>query len=159
MSNIWHPPNEAHTLCHVCGRSGCSPSVCNPHPTCKVDDRLNKLLMLVLDVIIRIHANHVINPLPAQDRDPSLDPVIIRPHPDSTITNNIQSSNNNTNSRNNANSSSSIQSPHTLYPNSSTFTSLSNNPNCMLPQHIIDELKAQIEKIANTLNTLETTVS
>ncbi|PKC06784.1 hypothetical protein RhiirA5_419106 [Rhizophagus irregularis] len=20
----WHPPNEAHTLCHVCGRSGCS---------------------------------------------------------------------------------------------------------------------------------------
>ncbi|PKC51484.1 hypothetical protein RhiirA1_483644 [Rhizophagus irregularis] len=39
----WHPPNEAHTLCHVCGRSGCSPSVCNPHPTRKVDDRLNKL--------------------------------------------------------------------------------------------------------------------
>ncbi|PKK58294.1 hypothetical protein RhiirC2_823376, partial [Rhizophagus irregularis] len=39
----WYPPNEVHTLCHVCGRSGCSPSVCSPHPTRKVDDRLNKL--------------------------------------------------------------------------------------------------------------------
>ncbi|EXX73923.1 hypothetical protein GLOIN_2v1785090 [Rhizophagus irregularis DAOM 181602=DAOM 197198] len=39
----WHPPNEAQTLCHVCGCPGCSPSVCNPRPTRKVDDRLNKL--------------------------------------------------------------------------------------------------------------------
>ncbi|PKB94484.1 hypothetical protein RhiirA5_386627, partial [Rhizophagus irregularis] len=39
----WHPPNEAHTLCHVCGRSGCSPSVCNPRLAHKVDDHLNKL--------------------------------------------------------------------------------------------------------------------
>ncbi|PKB92630.1 hypothetical protein RhiirA5_443999, partial [Rhizophagus irregularis] len=31
----WHPPNEAHTLCHVCGRSGCSPSVCNLVPHAK----------------------------------------------------------------------------------------------------------------------------
>ncbi|PKK57571.1 hypothetical protein RhiirC2_797787 [Rhizophagus irregularis] len=40
---MWHPPNEAHTLCHVCGRPGCSPSICNPRPTQKVDDRLDKL--------------------------------------------------------------------------------------------------------------------
>ncbi|PKC52283.1 hypothetical protein RhiirA1_405047, partial [Rhizophagus irregularis] len=39
----WHPPNEAHTLCHVCGRLGCSPSICNPRPARKVNDRLNKL--------------------------------------------------------------------------------------------------------------------
>ncbi|GBC51383.1 hypothetical protein GLOIN_2v1785090 [Rhizophagus irregularis DAOM 181602=DAOM 197198] len=39
----WYPPNEAQTLCHVCGRPGCFPSVCNPRITQKVDDRLNKL--------------------------------------------------------------------------------------------------------------------
>ncbi|PKY30836.1 hypothetical protein RhiirB3_448131 [Rhizophagus irregularis] len=109
----WHPPNEAHTLCHVCGRSGCSPSVCNPCPTRKVDDRLNK------------------------HRDPPLDPVIIRPHPDPTITIII------------------LILPVPI----STSTTPSNNPNCTLSQHIIDKLKAQIEKIANTFNTLEETVS
>ncbi|PKB94993.1 hypothetical protein RhiirA5_437603, partial [Rhizophagus irregularis] len=116
----WHPPNEAHTLCHVCGRSGCSPSVCNPCPTRKVDDRLNKLYS-------RFNA----------DRDPPLDPVIIRPHPDPTITIIIL----------------------ILSVPISTSTTPSNNPNCTLSQHIIDKLKAQIEKIANTFNTLEETVS
>ncbi|GET52657.1 hypothetical protein GLOIN_2v1770668 [Rhizophagus irregularis DAOM 181602=DAOM 197198] len=116
----WHPPNEAHTLCHVCGRSGCSPSVCNPCPTRKVDDRLNKLYS-------RFNA----------DRDPPLDPVIIRPHPDPTITIII------------------LILPVPI----STSTTPSNNPNCTLSQHIIDKLKAQIEKIANTFNTLEETVS
>ncbi|PKC58214.1 hypothetical protein RhiirA1_471315 [Rhizophagus irregularis] len=62
-----------------------------------------------------------------------------------------QSNNNNTNSRNNANSSGSTQSSHTLRPNDTTSTSPNNHPNCTLPQHIIDELKAQIEKIAHTL--------
>ncbi|EXX63551.1 hypothetical protein GLOIN_2v1770668 [Rhizophagus irregularis DAOM 181602=DAOM 197198] len=70
-----------------------------------------------------------------------------------------QFNNNNTDSRNNANSSGSTQSPHTLHPNNTTSTSLNNNLNCTLPQHIIDELKAQIKKIAITLNTLEETVS
>ncbi|PKC50305.1 hypothetical protein RhiirA1_486780, partial [Rhizophagus irregularis] len=70
-----------------------------------------------------------------------------------------QFNNNNTDSRNNANSSGSTQSPHTLHPNNTTSTSLNNNLNCTLPQHIIDELKAQIKEIAITLNTLEETVS
>ncbi|GET52105.1 hypothetical protein GLOIN_2v1785090 [Rhizophagus irregularis DAOM 181602=DAOM 197198] len=72
---------------------------------------------------------------------------------------NNQSSTNYTNSRNNANSSGSTQPSHTFHPNNTTSTSPNNNPNCTLPQHIIDELKAQIEKIAHTLNTLEETVS
>ncbi|PKK57243.1 hypothetical protein RhiirC2_798406 [Rhizophagus irregularis] len=65
----WHLSNEAHTLCHVCGCPGCSPS-----------------------------------------------------------------------------------------PNKSTPTSPSNNSAYTLPQHIIDDLKAQIKKIANTLSTLDETV-
>ncbi|PKK40879.1 hypothetical protein RhiirC2_764757, partial [Rhizophagus irregularis] len=39
----WHPPNEAQNLCHICGRPGCSPSLCNLCTTQKVDDRFNKL--------------------------------------------------------------------------------------------------------------------
>ncbi|PKY26591.1 hypothetical protein RhiirB3_441962 [Rhizophagus irregularis] len=80
----WHLPNEAHTLCHVCRCPGCSPSVCNPHPTRKVDERFNKL---------------------------------------------------------------------------STPASPSGDSAYTLPQHIIDDLKAQIKKIANTLSTLDETVS
>ncbi|PKB93077.1 hypothetical protein RhiirA5_442409 [Rhizophagus irregularis] len=39
-----------------------------------------------------------------------------------------------------------------LPPNSSISTSLSNNSTHTLPQHIIDELRSQIKKIADTLN-------
>ncbi|PKK55910.1 hypothetical protein RhiirC2_722188, partial [Rhizophagus irregularis] len=171
----WHPPNEAHTLCHVCGCSGCSPSVCNPHPACKVDDRLNKLYSRFNAGPRRGH----------QDSRQSCDKSTSRSRSRSTFrscnnsysfrsnnnNNNIntshpnvpkridQSSNNHTNPRNNANSSGSTQPPHTLHPNNTASTSLNNNPNCTLSQHIIDELKAQIEKIAHTFNTLEETVS
>ncbi|PKB93573.1 hypothetical protein RhiirA5_440911, partial [Rhizophagus irregularis] len=72
---------------------------------------------------------------------------------------NNQTNNNNTNSRNNVTSSGSTQSPHMLHPNSSTSTSPSNNPTYTLPQHIIDDLRTQISKIANTLSTLDETVS
>ncbi|GBC12176.2 hypothetical protein GLOIN_2v1770668 [Rhizophagus irregularis DAOM 181602=DAOM 197198] len=83
----WHPPNEAQTLCHVCGRPGCSPS----------------------------------------DND---------------------------------NSSGSAQPPHRPHPISSIHpTSSSDNPAPTLPQHVVDELKAQIKEIATTLHTLEETVS
>ncbi|GBC19207.1 hypothetical protein GLOIN_2v1785090 [Rhizophagus irregularis DAOM 181602=DAOM 197198] len=106
----WHPPNEAHTLCHVCGRSGCSPSSNTSCPnTPRSSNRTN---------------------------------------------------NNNINSRNNGNSSGPTQSPHRPHPIiSTTPTSSSDNPAPTLPQHIIDELKAQIKEIANTLHTLEETVS
>ncbi|GET62661.1 hypothetical protein RIR_jg35634.t1 [Rhizophagus irregularis DAOM 181602=DAOM 197198] len=46
-----------------------------------------------------------------------------------------------------------------LPPNSSISTSLSNNSTYTLPQHIIDELRSQIKKIADTLSTLDATVS
>ncbi|GBC12608.2 hypothetical protein GLOIN_2v1785090 [Rhizophagus irregularis DAOM 181602=DAOM 197198] len=129
----WHPPNEAHTLCHVCGRQGCSPSVCNPRPTRKVDDRLNKLYS-------RFNASPK------------------RGHQDS------RQSRNNSNSRSRSNneksSSSSTQPPHKPHSVSSTpATSPSDNPAHILPQHVIDDLKAQIKEIANTLRTLEETVS
>ncbi|PKC56985.1 hypothetical protein RhiirA1_473204 [Rhizophagus irregularis] len=39
----WHSPDEAKNLCHICGRHGYSPSRCSPRPTCKTNDRLNKL--------------------------------------------------------------------------------------------------------------------
>ncbi|PKC09404.1 hypothetical protein RhiirA5_415722 [Rhizophagus irregularis] len=39
----WHSPNDAKDLCHVCGRHGCSPSVCSPRPARKTNDRLDKL--------------------------------------------------------------------------------------------------------------------
>ncbi|GBC44321.2 hypothetical protein GLOIN_2v1785090 [Rhizophagus irregularis DAOM 181602=DAOM 197198] len=68
--------------------------------------------------------------------------------------------NNNNNPRNNGNSSGPTQPPHKPHPIiSTTPTSSSDNPAPTLPQHIIDELKAQIKEIANTLHTLEETVS
>ncbi|PKK55714.1 hypothetical protein RhiirC2_801686, partial [Rhizophagus irregularis] len=68
--------------------------------------------------------------------------------------------NNNNNPRNNENSLGSTQPPHKPHPISSTPpTSLSDNSAYTLPQYIIDDLKAQIKEIANTLRTLEETVS
>ncbi|GBC44026.2 hypothetical protein GLOIN_2v1783829 [Rhizophagus irregularis DAOM 181602=DAOM 197198] len=59
-----------------------------------------------------------------------------------------------------ANPSGSTQPPHKLHPtNSTSHTSPSGNPAPTLPQHVIDELKVQIKEIANTLHTLEETVS
>ncbi|PKB98078.1 hypothetical protein RhiirA5_506348 [Rhizophagus irregularis] len=106
-------------------------------------------LMLVLDVVVRIHANHVTNPIPIPDHDPTQDPAIILLHPDPTTAITM----------NNANSSGSTQPPNNSHPNSSTPTSPSSNPTYTLPQHIIDDLKAQIKKIANILNALDETVS
>ncbi|PKY33872.1 hypothetical protein RhiirB3_453135, partial [Rhizophagus irregularis] len=156
----WHPPNEAHTLCHVCGRS---------------DDRLNKLYSRFNAGPRRGHQDS------RQSRDKSTSHSRSRSTSRSrnnssssrsnnnnnnnntsrpnVLNRNNQSSTNYTNSRNNANSSGSTQPSHTFHPNNTTSTSPNNNPNCTLPQHIIDELKAQIEKIAHTLNTLEETVS
>ncbi|PKY35821.1 hypothetical protein RhiirB3_457271, partial [Rhizophagus irregularis] len=70
-----------------------------------------------------------------------------------------RTNNNINNPRNNDNSSSSTQSPHKPHPISSTPTSPSDNPAYTLPQHIVDDLKAQIKEIANTLSTLDATVS
>ncbi|GET56271.1 RNA-directed DNA polymerase from mobile element jockey-like [Rhizophagus irregularis DAOM 181602=DAOM 197198] len=61
---------------------------------------------------------------------------------------------------NNGYSSGSAQPPHRPHPiNSTPPASSSNNPAPTLPQHVINELKAQIKEIANTLHTLEETVS
>ncbi|GBC37904.1 hypothetical protein GLOIN_2v1785090 [Rhizophagus irregularis DAOM 181602=DAOM 197198] len=71
-----------------------------------------------------------------------------------------RTNNNNINPRNNGNSSGPTQLPHRPHPIiSTTPTSSSDNLAPTLPQHIIDELKAQIKEIANTLHTLEETVS
>ncbi|PKK76346.1 hypothetical protein RhiirC2_772633 [Rhizophagus irregularis] len=141
----WHLPNEVHTLCHVCGRSGCVPS-----DSCQSRDKSTSRLRL------RSTSRSRNNSSSSRSNNNNNNINTSRPN---VPNHNNQSSNNNTNSRNNANSSGSTQYPHTLHPNNTTSTSLNNNPNCTLPQHIIDELKAQIEKIANTLNILDETVS
>ncbi|GET59532.1 hypothetical protein RIR_jg1385.t3 [Rhizophagus irregularis DAOM 181602=DAOM 197198] len=112
----WHPPNEAHTLCHVCGRSGFTPTANN---------RTNNT------------------------------------GPDTSRSNNQTNGNNNNNiPNNNGYSSGSIQPPPKPRPNNSTtHTSSSDNSAHTLPQHIIDELKAQIKEIATTLKSLDETVS
>ncbi|GET59640.1 hypothetical protein GLOIN_2v1785090 [Rhizophagus irregularis DAOM 181602=DAOM 197198] len=77
-----------------------------------------------------------------------------------TPRNSNRTNNTNNNPRNNDNSSGPTQPPHR--PHSIVFTtptSSSDNPALTLPQHVIDELKAQIKEIANTLHTLEETVS
>ncbi|EXX60123.1 hypothetical protein GLOIN_2v1785090 [Rhizophagus irregularis DAOM 181602=DAOM 197198] len=173
----WHPPNEAHTLCHVCGHSGCSPSVCSPRPTRKVDDRLNKLYS-------RFNAGPRRGRQDSrQSRDNSNSRSRSRSNSRSRNNNSSSSrsnnsnnnsntsrpntprssnrtNNNNNNPRNNENSSGLTQPPHKPHPIiSTTPTSSSENPAPTLPQHIIDELKAQIKEIANTLHTLEETVS
>jgi hypothetical protein len=50
VSLTWHEPNQANSLCHICGRPNCSPDTCpksnsqRSSPTKQVkDDRLNKL--------------------------------------------------------------------------------------------------------------------
>ncbi|GBC54132.2 hypothetical protein GLOIN_2v1785090 [Rhizophagus irregularis DAOM 181602=DAOM 197198] len=153
----WHPSNEAQTLCHVCGRPGCSPSVCNPRTTRKVDDRLNKLYS-------RFNAGPRCGRQDSrQSRENSNSCSRSRSNSRSRNNNffssHFDNSNNNTNTsrpntsrsnnwtnnntnnyRNNENSSGSTQPPHK-------------------PQHIIDDLKVQIKEIANTLRTLEETVS
>ncbi|GBC12600.2 hypothetical protein GLOIN_2v1785090 [Rhizophagus irregularis DAOM 181602=DAOM 197198] len=170
----WHPPNEAHTLCHVCGRLGCSPSVCNPHSTRKVDDRLNKLYS-------RFNAGPQRGRQDSrQSRDKSNSRSISRSNSrsrnnssSSSRSNNSnnntntfrpntsrrsnQTNNNNYNPKNNENSSGSTQPPLVPHPNSSTHTSSSDNSAYTLPQHIIDELKAQIKEIATTLKSLDET--
>ncbi|GBC53450.1 hypothetical protein GLOIN_2v1785090 [Rhizophagus irregularis DAOM 181602=DAOM 197198] len=173
----WHPPNEAQTLCHVCGRPGCSPSVCNPRPTRKVDDRLNKLYSRFNAGPRRGHQDS------RQSRDNSNSRSRSRSNSRSrnnnsssfrsnnnnninntsrpnTSRNNNRTNNNNNNSRDNDNSSGSAQPPHRPHPISSIHpTSSSNDPAPTLPQHVVDELKAQIKEIATTLHTLEETVS
>ncbi|EXX60275.1 hypothetical protein RirG_181390 [Rhizophagus irregularis DAOM 197198w] len=135
----WHFPNEAHTLCYVCGRLGCSPSVCNPRPTCKVDDRLNKLYSRFNAGPRRGHQNSRQSRNKSTSRSRSRSTSRSRNNSSSSRSNNNnnnintsrsnvpncnnQSSNNNTNSRNNANSVSSTQFPYTLHSNSSTSTS------------------------------------
>ncbi|GBC18419.1 hypothetical protein GLOIN_2v1785090 [Rhizophagus irregularis DAOM 181602=DAOM 197198] len=173
----WHPPNEAHTLCHICGRSGCSPSVCSPRPTRKVDDRLNKLYSRFnagprrgrqdsrqsrdnSNSRSRSRSNSRSrnnNSSSSRSNDSNNKSNTSRPN---TPRSSNRTNNNNNNSRNNGNSSGPTQPPHRPHPIiSTTPTSSSDNPAPTLPQHIIDELKAQIKEIANTLHTLEETVS
>ncbi|GBC32945.2 hypothetical protein GLOIN_2v1785090 [Rhizophagus irregularis DAOM 181602=DAOM 197198] len=173
----WHPPNEAQTLCHVCGRPGCSPSVCNPRTARKVDDRLNKLYSRFNAGPRRGYQNS------RQSRDNSNSHSRSRSNSRSRNNNSSSSrsnnNNNNTNtspntsrssnrpnnnynniSKDNENSPGSAQPLHKPRPiNSTSPTSPSDNPAPTLPQQVIDELKAQIKEIANTLHTLEETVS
>ncbi|PKC02670.1 hypothetical protein RhiirA5_424897 [Rhizophagus irregularis] len=174
----WHPPNEAQILCHVCERPGCSPSVCNLRPTRKVDDRLNKLYS-------RFNAGPRRGRQDSrQSRDNSTSRSRSRSNsrsrnnnsssPRSNNNNNNNNntntsrpntsrssnrSNNNNNLQNNGNSSGPTQSPDQPHPISSTPTSPSDSPAHTLPQHVIDELKAQIKEIATTLKSLDETVS
>ncbi|GBC34526.2 RNA-directed DNA polymerase from mobile element jockey-like [Rhizophagus irregularis DAOM 181602=DAOM 197198] len=77
-----------------------------------------------------------------------------------TPRNSNRTNNTNNNPRNNDNSSGSTQPPHRPHSIvSTTPTSSSDNPALTLPQHVIDELKAQIKEIANTLHTLKEIVS
>ncbi|GET52910.1 RNA-directed DNA polymerase from mobile element jockey-like [Rhizophagus irregularis DAOM 181602=DAOM 197198] len=171
----WHPPNEAQTLCHVCGRPGCSPSVCNPRPTRKVDDRLNKLYS-------RFNAGPRRGRQDSrQSRDNSTSRSRSRSNSRSrnnnssssrsnnnnntsntsrpnTSQNNNRNNTNTNNHRNNGYSSGSTQPPYKPHSvNSTSPTSPSENPAPMLPQHIIDELKAQIKEITTTLKSLDET--
>ncbi|PKC50894.1 hypothetical protein RhiirA1_485078, partial [Rhizophagus irregularis] len=173
----WHPPNEAQTLCHVCGRPGISPSVCNPRTARKVDDRLNKLYS-------RFNAGPRRGRQDSrQSRDNSnshsRSRSNSRSHNNNSSSSRSNNNNNNTNtspntsrssnrpnnnynniSKDNENSPGSAQPPHKPRPiNSTSPTSPSDNPAPTLPQQVIDELKAQIKEIANTLHTLEETVS
>ncbi|EXX66750.1 hypothetical protein RirG_120760 [Rhizophagus irregularis DAOM 197198w] len=159
----WHPPNEAQTLCHVCGRPGCSPSECNPRPSRKVDDRFNKLYSRFNAGPRRGRQNS------RQSRDNSNSHSRSRSNSRSRNNNSssLRSNNNNYNTNTSrpitsrsTNPSGSTQPPHKLHPtNSTSHTSPSGNPAPTLPQHVIDELKVQIKEIANTLHTLEETVS
>ncbi|GBC19650.1 hypothetical protein GLOIN_2v1785090 [Rhizophagus irregularis DAOM 181602=DAOM 197198] len=173
----WHPPNEAQTLCHVCGRPGCSPSVCNLRITQKVDDRLNKLyscfnagprrgcqdsrqLRENSNSRSRSRSNsRSRNNNSSSSRSDNNNNNTNTSRPNTSQSTN-RTNNNTNNHRNNENSSGSTQSPHK--PHSVSFTpptSPSDNYAHTLPQHIIDELKAQIKEIAKTLRTLEETVS
>ncbi|GBC36286.2 hypothetical protein GLOIN_2v1785090 [Rhizophagus irregularis DAOM 181602=DAOM 197198] len=136
---IWHLPNEAHTLCYVCGRSDCSFSVYSPCPTRKVDDHLNKLYSRFnaspryshqdshqsrdkSNSRSRSRSNSRSRNNPSSSRSNNNNNNINTPCPDIFNRNN-QTNNNNTNSRVNVNSSGSTQSPHMPHPNSSTSTS------------------------------------
>ncbi|GBC25006.1 hypothetical protein GLOIN_2v1785090 [Rhizophagus irregularis DAOM 181602=DAOM 197198] len=173
----WHPPNEAHTLYHVCGRSGCSPSVCSPRPTRKVDDRLNKLYSRFnagprrgrqdsrqsrdnSNSRSRSRSNFRScnnNSSSSRSNNSNNKSNTFRPN---TPRSSNRTNNNNNNPRNNGNSSGPTQLPHRPHPIiSTTPTFSSDNPAPTLSQHIIDELNAQIKEIANTLYTLEETVS
>ncbi|GET59571.1 reverse transcriptase family protein [Rhizophagus irregularis DAOM 181602=DAOM 197198] len=173
----WHPPNEAQTLCHVCGRPGCSPSVCNPRPTRKVDDRLNKLYSRFnagprrgrqdsrqscanFNSRSRSRSNSRSRNNNSSSFRSNNNNIINNTSRPNTSRNNNRTNNNNNNSRDNDNSSGSAQPPHRPHPISSIHpTSSSDNPAPTLPQHVVDELKAQIKEIATTLHTLEETVS
>ncbi|GET59513.1 hypothetical protein GLOIN_2v1785090 [Rhizophagus irregularis DAOM 181602=DAOM 197198] len=182
----WHPPNEAHTLCHICGRSGCSPSVCSLRPTRKVDDRLNKLYSrfnagprrgrqdsrqsrdnsnsrsgtMIFCGGIKSRSNFRSrnnNSSSSRSNNSNNKSNTFRPN---TPRSSNRTNNNNNNPRNNGNSSGPTQPLHRPHPIiSTTPTFSSDNPAPTLPQHIIDELNAQIKEIANTLYTLEETVS
>ncbi|CAB4394212.1 unnamed protein product [Rhizophagus irregularis] len=174
----WHPPNEAQILCHVCGRPGCSPSKCNPRTTQKVDDRFNKLYSRFnagprrgrqdsrqshenSNSRSRSRSNsRSRNNNSSSSRSNNNNNKTDTSRPNTSRSSNRTNNNNNNNFRNNENSSGSTQPPHKPYPiNSTPPTSPSDNPALTLPQHIIDDLKAQIKEIANTLRTLEETVS
>ncbi|PKK56478.1 hypothetical protein RhiirC2_858593, partial [Rhizophagus irregularis] len=135
-------------LCHVCGRPGCSPSVCNPRTTWKVDDRLNKLYS-------RFNAG------PRHGRQDSRQSRENSNSRSRSRSNSRSCNNNFSSSRsNNYNNNTNTSRPNTSQSrNRSTPTSPSDNPAHTLYQHIIDELKVQIKEIANTLHTLEETVS
>ncbi|EXX53182.1 hypothetical protein GLOIN_2v1785090 [Rhizophagus irregularis DAOM 181602=DAOM 197198] len=176
--STWHLPNEAQTLCHVCGRPGCSPSACNPRPSRKVDDRFNKLYSRFnagprrgrqdsrqsrdnSNSRSRSRSNsRSRNNNSSSPRSNNNNNNINTSRPITSRRSNRTNNNNNNFLRNNANSSGSTQPPHKPHPTNSTSpTSPSDNPAPTLPQYVIDELKAQIKEVANTLCTLEETVS
>ncbi|EXX64486.1 hypothetical protein GLOIN_2v1785090 [Rhizophagus irregularis DAOM 181602=DAOM 197198] len=126
---MWHPPNDAHTLCHVCESPGCFLSVCNPRFTRKVNDRLTKLYSCFNAIPQRGHQdshqshdksnshsrsrsnsrsrNNFFSPRSSNSNN---NPNISRPETSSY--NNQNNNNNNNKPRNNETSSGSTQSSH-----------------------------------------------
>ncbi|GET52556.1 reverse transcriptase family protein [Rhizophagus irregularis DAOM 181602=DAOM 197198] len=157
----WHPPNEAQTLCHVCGRPGCSPFVCNPRPTRKVDDRFNKLYSRFnagprcgrqnsrqsrdnSNSCSRLRSNsRSRNNNSSSFRSNNDNNNMNTSRPNTSRSSNRPNNNNNNISKNNENTSGSAQPPHRPHPiNSTSPTSPSADSAPTLPQHVIDELKA-----------------
>ncbi|EXX74327.1 hypothetical protein GLOIN_2v1785090 [Rhizophagus irregularis DAOM 181602=DAOM 197198] len=143
----WHPLNEAQTLCHVCGRPGCSPS-----DSCQSRENSNSCSRSRSNSRSR-------NNNSSSSRSDNSNNYTNTSRPNTSRSTN-RTNNNTNNHRNNENSSGSTRPPHKTHSVSSTPpTSPSDNPAHTLPQYIIDDLKTQIKEIANTLRTLKETVS
>ncbi|GBC50299.2 hypothetical protein GLOIN_2v1770668 [Rhizophagus irregularis DAOM 181602=DAOM 197198] len=134
----WHSPNDAKDLCHVCGRHGCSPSVCSPRPARKTNDRLDKLYTRSNS---RSHNRFSIdrskNPNQSNFGSSHARPPVHGSRSDAI------------NSQRNANANAQSGS------NSGHFSSPSPQHQSSLPLDVIDEIKKQPKDIAQQLKDLD----